>query len=184
VSRAADDLQQQLQHLENVLGELERGPESPIRAQAREIVRAVLELHASGLERMLQCIGKSASGAAIMTEFARDPLIAGLLVLHDIHPENLERRVCAAVQALEPTLAPHGARVAEVHVAAGVVGVRLERDLGRGHPSAAVLRSSIEEAILAAAPDAVGIEVDVPDDGPAFVPVTEVRLRRRGEAQP
>jgi hypothetical protein len=181
VSDAARDLDRQLAHLETVLRELERGPESPIRTQAREVVRAVLELHASGLDRMLRCIGESAGGAEIMGAFAKDPLIAGLLLLHDIHPETLERRVRAAMEALEPTLAPHGAHVAQLSVADGVVRVRLERDVGRGGPPTQALRSSVEHALVAAAPDAVAIEVDVPDtvDRAAFVPVTEVRMRRR-----
>jgi hypothetical protein len=186
MSDAPRDLERQLQKLEAVLGELERGPESPIRAQAREVVRVVLELHASGLQRMLQCIGDSASGAAIMSAFASDPLIAGLLMLHEIHPENLETRVRAAVEALEPTLAPQGARVAQLSVADGVVRVRVEREMGRGHLSSGALRSSIEQAIFAAAPDAGGIEVDVPDTVTrgAFVPVTEVRMRDAREARP
>ncbi len=131
---------------------------------------------------MMRCIGSFASGPAIVNALTGDPLIAGLLLLHDIHPEKLETRVRAAVDALTPALVPEGARVAQVSVNEGIVRVRLERELGRGGPSAAALRSRIEQALVAAAPDAVGLEIDVPDTT-AFVPVTDVRLRRPSEAQ-
>ena len=117
-----------------------------------------------------------------MNALTSDPLIAGLLLLHDIHPENLETRVRVAVDALAPALVPQGARVAQVSVDEGIVRVRLERELGRGGPAAAALRSRIEQALVAAAPDAAGIEIDVPDTA-AFVPVTEVRMRRPGQAK-
>jgi hypothetical protein len=183
MTEAPRELERQLQHLEALLHELERGPESLIRTQARDVVRAVLDLHASGLDRMVQCIGSFAAGPAIMNALTSDPLIAGLLLLHDIHPENLETRVRVAVEALAPALAPQGARVAEVSVEEGIVRVRLERELGRGGVPAAALRSRVEHAVVGAAPDAVGIEIDVPDTA-AFVPVAEVRLRPRREAQP
>jgi hypothetical protein len=183
MSEATRDLERQLQHLETMLHELERGPESRIRTQARDVVRAVLDLHASGLDRMVQCIGSFGSGPAIMNALTSDPLIAGLLLLHDIHPQNLETRVRTAVEALAPALVPEGARVAHVSVDEGIVHVRLERELGRGGPPAAALRLRVEHALVAAAPDAVGIEIDVPDPA-AFVPVTDVRLRRPSETQP
>jgi hypothetical protein len=183
MSEPTQDLQRQLEHLETLLHELERGPESPVRTQARDVVRAVLDLHASGLHRMVQCIGTFASGPAIMNALTSDPLIAGLLLLHDIHPENLETRVRVAVEALAPALVPQGARVAQVSVDEGIVRVRLEREAGRGGPPAAALRSRVEHALIAAAPDAARIDVDVPDTM-VFVPVTHVRLRRTGEARP
>ena len=182
MSEATQELERQLQHLETLLHDLERGPESPIRTQARDVVRAVLDLHASGLDRIVQCIGTSAGGAAIMNALTSDPLIAGLLLLHDIHPETLETRVRAAIEALGPALVPEGARVAQLSVDEGIVRVRLERELGRGGPPAAALRSRVEHALVAAAPDAVGVEIDVPDPA-AFVPVTDVRLRAPREAQ-
>jgi hypothetical protein len=177
------DLERRLQHLETLLYELERGPESPIRAQARDVVRAVLDFHASGLERMVRCVGSFASGPAIMRALTSDPLIAGLLLLHDVHPETLETRVRGAVDALAPALVPEGARVAQLTVDEGIVRVRLEREAGRGGPPAAALRSRVEHALIAAAPDAARIDVDVPDTM-VFVPVTHVRLRRTGEARP
>jgi hypothetical protein len=183
MNEAPSDLERQLQHLEAVLGDLEGGTESPLRTKAREVVRAVLDLHAGGLERMMQCIRRFADGPAIVSALTRDPLIAGLLLLHDIHPDDLATRVRAAIDALGAALTPQGARVAGVDVAGGTVRVRLERELGRGGPPAAALRSRVEQAIVAAAPDATGIEVDVPDTA-VFVPVAEVRMRRPSNASP
>jgi hypothetical protein len=183
VNHAAGALEQQLEQLETLLHELEQGPESPIRTQARDVVRAVLALHASGLARIVHGIGTVAGGPALMSALSRDPLVAGLLLLHDIHPDSLDTRVRAALDALAPTLAPQGARVAQVDVEGGVVRVRVEREPGSRRAPAAALRSRIQHALIAAAPDAGTIEIDVPDTE-GFVPVTEVRMRRASEVGP
>lgn len=188
MSDAARDLRRQLEHLETVIRELEDGPESPLRARMRELVRGVLELHASGLGRMLALVAEAdAAGAALARAFARDPMIGGLLLLHGLHPDDLDTRVRGAVAALAPLLERHGARVERLAIEGGVVRIGLHRAPGRGRLSAEALRAHVEDAVLAAAPDATGLRIDVPDDRElaAFVPVEAVRLRRPGtDARP
>jgi hypothetical protein len=163
--------------LETLIREMEEGPETPARARAREIVRAVLELHAGGLARMIEIV--AAGGAT--EAFARDPAVAAMLLLHGLHPHDLETRVRAAVDDLAPALAQHGASVALVAVADGAVRVRVEREPGRGGVPSAALRGTVEQAVVAVAPDAVEVTIDAPDDAAraAFVPVDQVRLRQR-----
>jgi hypothetical protein len=177
---APRDLDRQLQHLEGLIREMEDGPESPARARAREIVRAVLDLHAAGLARMLDAVAADAeAGRRLLDAFARDPLVAGVLLLHGLHPLDLDTRVHGALAALEPELRTQGARVSLVSLVEGAVRLRVEREIGRAGLPAAALRSLVEQALVAAAPDAVSVVVDMPEDAPrvAFVPVEHVRLR-------
>lgn len=177
-----NDLGQRLHHLDALIREMEEGPESPARARARQIVRAALDLHAGALTRMMELVTASgAAGRPLVEAFARDPLVAGILFLHELHPLDLETRVRSAVEDLAPSLRAHGAGVASIAIADGAVRLRLERLAGRGGPPAAAIRSKVEDAILAAAPDAARVEIDVPEDAApaAFVPVEQVRLRSR-----
>jgi hypothetical protein len=157
---------------------MEEGPETPVRARARDIVRAVLDLHGDALKRMMgEVAAGHASPQALVDAFAHDPQIAGVLLLHGLHPLDLESRVRAALAALAPSLQKQFARLAAVTITDGTVRVRLERGAGHGGPAAAPLRAHVEDAIVAAAPDAVTIEVEVPPESLAFVPVEHVRLR-------
>jgi hypothetical protein len=180
--RDAGDLRQRLEQLERLIHEMEEGPESPARARARQIVRAALDLHTDALARMLEIVRTgAAAGPALVDALAADPLVAGLLLLHGLHPLDLKTRVRAAVEDLAPVLRGQAARVAFVAVDDGAVRVRVERDAGRAGLPAAALRTRVEESILAIAPDAVSLEIDVPADAEraAFVPVEQVRLRSR-----
>jgi hypothetical protein len=177
MSASAPDLARQLERLEALIREMEHGAETPVRARAREIVRAVLDLHAGGLSAMMDLA--RASDAALADRLARDPRVAGLLLLHGLHPNDLETRVRGAVDALAPMLQGQGAALALHSTADGIVRLRLERAIGRAGLPADALRLRVEEAIIAAAPDVTGLEIDGPDgaDIAAFVPVDQVRMR-------
>jgi hypothetical protein len=173
-----------LQHLERLIREMEEGPESPARARARRIVQAVLDLHAEALGRIVKVV-TTARGRDLLDDFARDPHIAGVLLLHGLHPLDLDARVHGALDALAPILRGHGVRVAAVATDETAVRVRLEREPGSGGPPAGTLRGRIQDALAAAAPEATTIEVEVPEAPAAFVPVEQVRLRpRTPEARP
>ena len=181
-----DGWERRLQRVERLIREMEEGPESPVRARARDIVRAVLDLHAGALKRMMEGLAASdGSPGALVDVFARDPQIAGVLLLHGLHPLDFESRVRGALAALTPSLQAYRARVAALTIADGVVRVRLERGPGHGGPAATAVRAQVEDAIVAAAPDAVTIDVEIPAEPLAFVPVEHVRLRRPApEARP
>lgn len=180
------DLRPQLRRLERLIHEMEEGPESPLRARAREILRIVLELHTDALTRMLDVVGGAGASPILLEACARDPWVSGMLLLHGLHPVDLETRVRTAVEDLAPMLRGHAARIVDVTVRAGAVHVRIERDAGLGGAPATALRASVEDSILAAAPDVVSLEIDMPADADrvAFVPVEHVRLRPRATGAP
>jgi len=120
-------------------------------------------------------------GRALFAVLADDPLIANLLLLHGIHPDDLDTRVRRALDKVRSTLHSQGCTADLLSLVEGVVRLRLE---GSGHgcaSSAVTLRQALEEAILAAAPDAAAIEIEERPSAPAgqttFIPVAELTLR-------
>jgi Fe-S cluster biogenesis protein NfuA len=154
------EFQGRLQRIETLIQEIEHFPDPDARAGTRELLQAVLDLHGAGLERLLQQVRAAPSGTAAIDELGRDPLVGGLLLLHGLHPLDLETRVRQALDQVRPALRTHGGSVELLSVADGVVRLRLMGNC-HGCPSSAVtLQSTIEEAICARAPDVTGIEVE------------------------
>jgi Fe-S cluster biogenesis protein NfuA len=154
--------QERLARMEDLINALNAAPDSSICLQARELVQTLLELHAGGFEKTLDMIYSSReAGQTLIDRLAEDPLISNLLVLHNLHPLDLETRVRSALESVKPRLGLHGGNVELIGVTPeGGIKLRLEGNC-HGCPSSRVtLKSSIEEAIYAAAPDVTGLEVE------------------------
>jgi hypothetical protein len=144
VNANTGDLQQRLQRVEELLRVLEACPDAE-RESARELVRALLNLHTAGLARVLDL-----AGADVVARFAADPLVSGLLLLHGLHPLPADERVRRALEAARPRFRAHGGDVELVGASDEVVRLRL-----RGDPAASVmLRALAGEFVVEVAPDA------------------------------
>ncbi len=177
----AREFQERLQRLDSLLQGVDRFADPSAAAQTREIVQAVLDLHGAGLERILGHLEESAAGAAIFDACAGDDVVAGLLLLHGLHPLDLEARVLQALEQVRPYLSSHGGNVQLLGIRDGAVRLRLEGSC-HGCPSSAVtMKQTIEEAILAKAPDAIAIEVegesaDIPQMTPDGRPLIALKV--------
>jgi Fe-S cluster biogenesis protein NfuA len=157
----ARDFQARLERLDALLREVERSADPAARARTQEIVQAVLELHGTGLERLLERITEAGeAGRTILETCARDDLVRGRLLLHGLHPLDLETRVREALEAVRPYLRSHGGNVELLGVDEGVVRLRLEGSCHSCPSSAVTMRQTIEEAILGKAPDVTAVEVE------------------------
>lgn len=153
----AREFQSRLQRLEGLIGQSEQLPDPAARETARTLVRAVLDVHSAGLSRILGHIAEGEGGGRILAGCAADEIAGGLLLLHGLHPLDLEDRVRQALDQVRPRLRGHGG-VELVGVENGVVRLRLGGGLG---PSpAGTVRQLIDEAIGARAPDAAGLEIE------------------------
>ena len=100
------------------------------------------------------------SADEIFDRLAADDLVASLLVLHGLHPLNVETRIARALDRVRPYLGSHGGDVKLLGVKEGVVHLRLEGSC-HGCPSSTVtMKLAIEKAIEEAAPEVVRIEVE------------------------
>ncbi len=162
---------QRIARIEDLISSLEQSSDPRMKANAQELVQAVLELHGAGLSRMLEQICEAESaGRPLLDALASDELVGSLLTLHGLHPLDLEARVRQALDAVRPQLRSHGGEVTLLSVHEGVVRLRLEGNC-HGCPSSTVtMKHLIEEAIAARAPDVVAIDVEGVADPQAAVP--------------
>jgi Fe-S cluster biogenesis protein NfuA len=169
--------QQRIKRIESLTEALEQSPHDPTRADAQELVHAVLELHGAGFARLVQLMaGAGEPGRALFDAAARDDLVGSLLLLHDLHPEELSVRVERALQSVRPGLRSHGGEVTLLGVSAGVVRLKMEGSCHGCPSSAATLKNTIEEAIMAAAPDVASIEVaGLEPDPPGFISIGQLK---------
>ncbi len=183
VNQSDQQFEQNLQRIERLVAESDQAADPSGRETIRELVRALFELHATGLARLVDLVSRGGeSGRAILNSWAQDDLVKPLLLLYGLHPLSLEERVRQAVERIRPSLGVHGA-VAEIQsIEAGLVQVHIERN-GKGHGHGAVakaLRQAVEEAVHEAAPDVVdieitGLETDVDPGWSGFIPLAEVK---------
>jgi Fe-S cluster biogenesis protein NfuA len=167
----AREFQSRLQRLEALLGEVEEAFDPAAAARTREIVQAILDLHGTGLERILGHVEDAgAAGSSILDACAEDEVISGLLLLHGLHPMGLEARVLRALEQVRPSLRSHGGNVELVEVRDGVVRLRLEGNCDGCPSSAATMKLTIEEAIFANAPEVTSVEVQGLTDGRMTTP--------------
>jgi Fe-S cluster biogenesis protein NfuA len=173
--------------LEALLVQIEQLAHPDVQDKCREAVQTLLEFHAVGLQRIVETVAANgAAGEALLDELARDEVVGSMLVLHNLHPHDLQTRVAAALERVRPLLASHGGNVELLDVSAdGAVRLKL---LGSCHgcpSSQATLKNAIEEAIYATAGDVTAIHVEgvaVEQNHPpaaAFVPLGQLAGHRR-----
>ncbi|QBI53549.1 NifU family protein [Streptomonospora litoralis] len=182
------------ERVEQLLDEL-ADADPAVGERAEEAVGLIVRLYGSALERIVGLAAEGADGSAepggtgakapLMRRMADDELLRGLLVLHDLHPEDTATRVEEALERVRPYLGSHAGDVELLEVGENEVRLRLRGNC-EGCPSSAVtVKESIERVIAEAAPEIGEIRVDGMDEGPAepdrgeagFVPLDSVRHR-------
>jgi Fe-S cluster biogenesis protein NfuA/nitrite reductase/ring-hydroxylating ferredoxin subunit len=178
-------LQERVARMETLLGEIERLADPNARAKAAEMVQVLLELYGEGLARMMEAVARGEESERTFKVFADDELISHLLLLHGLHPLDVETRVVQALEEVRPYLQSHGGNVELLGVEGGVARVRLQGSCDGCPSSTMTLKLAIEEAVLKAAPDLEGIEAEgVTEPKPAPTFVAGPTLRRKEKKQP
>jgi Fe-S cluster biogenesis protein NfuA len=155
------EFRRRMERIESLLREVEQFADPKARAHTREIVQAILDLHGAGLERMLEHIAAAQdAGLTLIGALSQDDLVGSLLLLHGLHPLDVETRVRQALDKVRPYLRSHGGNVELLGIARGVVRLRMEGSCNGCASSALTLKLAIEEAICEKAPDVTGIEVE------------------------
>jgi hypothetical protein len=148
------DVENTVRQIEQVLDDL-AGTDPDSRAKAERIIGLLMELYGAGLGRAVEIL-RDTNGAAGLGRMADDKLVASLLLLHGLHPENAETRVGAALHRLERGLDSH--HLALSGIVDGVAQIRVERNGGGPAPSG--LAEAIERAVAECAPDLAGVEIE------------------------
>jgi Fe-S cluster biogenesis protein NfuA len=146
--------------IEELLEKLQASADPRTLDVAEELLRMVTELYGEGLARVVQLVRSEAP--ELLPALVADELLASLMVVHDLHPDDLAARVESALQSVRPFLGAHGGDVELLDLDGRIGAVHL-RLLGScdGCPSSAVtLRTAVEQAIADAAPEITTIDVE------------------------
>jgi Fe-S cluster biogenesis protein NfuA/nitrite reductase/ring-hydroxylating ferredoxin subunit len=157
----ADKFAQVGARIEAALDELASRGDPSISEKAEELVSLLVELYGGGLERILETIAdEGEAGDAILRRLSQDELVQALLVVHGLHPVDLDQRIDEALESVRPYMGSHSGGVENLGVdEEGVLHLRLEGNC-EGCPSSRVtVQSAIEDAVRKAAPELAGLDV-------------------------
>jgi Fe-S cluster biogenesis protein NfuA/nitrite reductase/ring-hydroxylating ferredoxin subunit len=158
------------------------------RERAEELVRLVVELYGAGLERVLELAHEAgALDDDLLTSLAADELVSSLLLVHGLHPYGVAERVERALDDVRPYLGSHGGDVQLLEITGdGVVRLQLLGSCDGCASSPVTLELAVEDAIYAAAPEVVRIEVEQQREAhaPGLIPVESLTARLRTDDQP
>src|SRR5829696_5396236 len=181
-------LQERVARMETLLEEIEALKDPNARSKAAEVVGVLLDLYGDCLARMMEVVARGEERERNFEAFAQDELISHLLLLHGLHPLDVETRVVGALEEVRPYLQSHGGNVELLGIEGGVVRMRMEGSCDGCPSSAMTLKLAIEDAVLKAAPDLEGVEAEgIPEEPPPKPTTTFVAgptLRRKEKKQP
>ncbi len=179
-------VQQTGERVEELLASL-RAAGGRTAAAAEELVGLIVGLYGDGLSRIAETLRSGGqAGTALLHKLADDPLVESLLLLHDLHPLDLDTRIQRALDRVRPYLGSHAGGVQYLGTAGGVARLRLEGSC-HGCPSSAVtVRLAIEGAVRDAAPEVseVAVEGLTEPRGPAHQALLQIGPRPGGGHAP
>lgn len=154
------------------------------RERAEELVRLVVDLYGAGLERILDILYETDRlDEALLADLAADELVSSLLVVHGLHPYDVNTRVEQALERVRPYLGSHGGDVSLVGVTdEGVVTLQMLGSCDGCASSAVTLSLAVEDAIRAAAPEVASIEVEETPKTAPVISIDSLSVRTRAVA--
>src|SRR5208283_1488844 len=113
--------------IQQLLEQLEALPNPSTRELVHEFMEATLGFYGQGLARILQVVHAAGSeGEIVHQRLIDDTVIRGLLLIHDLHPADLETRLRVALDQVRPYLKSHGGNVELISLADQAARLRLE----------------------------------------------------------
>jgi Fe-S cluster biogenesis protein NfuA/nitrite reductase/ring-hydroxylating ferredoxin subunit len=170
--------------IEEILGSL-RTADSRYAAAAEELTGLLVRMYGDGLSHIVATLADAGQpGAGLLARLTEDPLVENLLLLHDLHPLDVDARVQRALDQVRPYLGSHAGGVEYLGVADGVARLRLKGSC-HGCPSSTVtVRLAIEDAVKNAAPEVTEVSVEGMTEPPAPSPPLLQIGRRPDDAGP
>jgi Fe-S cluster biogenesis protein NfuA len=169
------DFQAKIQRIGELVRDLENIPDPETRTGAKALVQLILDLHAAGLERVMEIIAKGGdAGLRCIDDLGSDPLVSSLLVLYGLHPLDFESRVIQAVEKVRPQVRKGGGELELLGIDDTVVRLHLQVTGHACGSTGKTLKTLVEIAMYEAAPDVSKLSIEGIDDEPGasgFVPL-------------
>src|SRR6202023_1777299 len=147
--------------IQQLLEQIEALPSASTRELVHEFMEATLAFYGQGLGRMLQVVSESGpQGAKAYQHLINDKVVRGLLLIHDLHPADLESRLLEALDHVRPYLQSHGRNAELISLQDQSARLRLQGSCKSCASSAVTLVLAIRHAIEEACPDLAEFEVE------------------------
>ncbi len=175
---AEPDLRSVSDQIENHLKQLAGHADRQVVERTEELVGLLMRFYGAGLTRVLEIVtDDGAHQPELLGRLGDDELVSSLLILHGIHPLDVETRVERAIDRVRPYLGSHGGDVELLGVEGEVAHLRMQGTCSTCPASQVTLDLALEKAILEAAPElsrveAEGLEVAAPAALPTAGPAT------------
>ncbi|MFD8145669.1 hypothetical protein [Streptomyces sp. NPDC059708] len=151
---AAADARRAGARVEEVLDRLAGSGDRAACAAAEELVRVLMEFYGAGLARITERLG-----AGALAPLLDDDLVASLLTLHGLHPEDLPTRIGRALRAADVPVERLG-----FDESTGLLRLRAlpaeAAGCGCGAGSADAARTALEDALACFAPEVTGVDLE------------------------
>ncbi|MGQ0480516.1 MAG: NifU family protein [Pseudonocardia sp.] len=167
-TRATDtetDPQETGQQISELLAALSTNADPTVGEAAEDLARLLMGMYGAGLQRIVALLaGAGPAGDRLLAEMVEDDLVASLLVLHDLHPEDTTARVTRALESVRPYLGSHAGGVELLAVDdrpdGVVVRLRLQGSCDGCPSSAVTVKLAIERGIMEACPEVLRVQVE------------------------
>jgi Fe-S cluster biogenesis protein NfuA/nitrite reductase/ring-hydroxylating ferredoxin subunit len=155
-------LRQSGERIEHLLEELRASQDGAAWRRVDELVRLIVGLYGDALSRIVDLLGSDSTAAELRERLLQDELVNSLLLVHGLHPLDLETRVSRALERVRPYLGSHGGgvRLKEVDEAAGIARLILDGTCDGCPSSAITVKLALEGAIKEAAPEITRVEAE------------------------
>ncbi|MCF3135253.1 hypothetical protein [Streptomyces olivochromogenes] len=150
--------------IEEVLDRLAAAGDPAVAEAAEELVRCLMDFYGAGLARVLELLPPDGPGAALLG----DELVAGLLVLHELHPEDRATRIGRALASVRD----QNLKVEEFDEPSGTLRLRAAGGSGCGCAATAdAMRQAAEDALTCFVPEVTAVEVRAGAKEPALLQI-------------
>jgi Fe-S cluster biogenesis protein NfuA/nitrite reductase/ring-hydroxylating ferredoxin subunit len=156
-----DDLALEGKRIQELVEKIQAMPDPASRRMLQETLESVLSFYGHGLSRILQIIDKAGvEGEKISAALLRDGGVAGLLLIHGLHPVPLASRLTEALDKVRPYMKSHGGDVELLSLENDFARLRLKGHCETCPSSTVTLELAVRHAIEEACPDLAGFEVE------------------------
>jgi Fe-S cluster biogenesis protein NfuA/nitrite reductase/ring-hydroxylating ferredoxin subunit len=156
-----DAMNQAGSRIQELVEQLDALLDPAARTMFQECMESVLNFYGHGLSRVLQIAEEAEpEGRRFYNLIVHDSVLRGLLLIHDLHPADLETRLREALNSVRPYLESHGGNVEVVSLQEGVAQLKLQGTCKSCASSAVTLELAVKRAIEEDCPDLVRLEVE------------------------
>src|ERR1700683_62072 len=157
-----------MQRIGSLVQEIESIADPAVRAITKTLMQSLMDLHGAAIERALDIVADAGEpGMGIIDRLGRDPLVASVLILYGLHPEDLETRVIKAVDKVRPQLRKQGCEVELVNVNNGAIRLRVETGSHTCGSTTKTWQATLEGKMYDAAPDLTSLVIEGFEEKPA-----------------